>query len=104
MKHTIIISLMLSFGLGSADADKFVTFDKSEKTALQLTPSASTITYGNDDWTGVKIDNLRWIEVPVNAEPGTHTLSSTLAKDNADFAPSTIFHILMVSISSIFVR
>lgn len=51
----------LLMGLNVHAADRFVSFAKGEKTAIEITNSNDTIVYDPADWTGVRIavSNLR---------------------------------------------
>ncbi len=60
MKNVLVLFLSI-LSTHAFGADKFVTFSKSEKTAICLTNSSDTITYADNEWQGVKIavGNLR---------------------------------------------
>lgn len=53
--------MSLLMGLNVHAADRFVSFAKGEKTAIEITNTNDTIVYDPADWTGVRIavSNLR---------------------------------------------
>lgn len=61
MKHIAVIIMSLLMGLNVHAADRFVSFAKGEKTAIEITNTNDTIVYDPADWTGVRIavSNLR---------------------------------------------
>lgn len=61
MKHIAIIIMSLLMGLNVHAADRFVSFAKGERTAIEITNTNDTIVYDPADWTGVRIavSNLR---------------------------------------------